>query len=130
MINLTNFQANGTAQVWQVSSSNVISRLGDIAFTENSLTATLPPQSITLFVLDPGSAVSPQAWLQANPVTSTNLVDLVVNGQPGQTYILQSSSNLVNWASIQTNSLGGNTWQATVPVTKNERMFYRVQKAP
>jgi hypothetical protein len=25
----------------------------------------------------------------------------VVNGQPGQTYILQSSSNLVNWTSIE-----------------------------
>jgi hypothetical protein len=130
VINLTNFQGSGTAQVWQLSSSNVISRLADIAFTGNSLAATLPPQTITLLVLAAGSTTPAPAWLQANPVTGTNLVGLVVNGEPGQTYILQSSSNFVSWASIQTNSLTGSNWHATVPVIKNERMFYRVQKAP
>jgi len=50
-VNLANFPHNGTAQVWQLSATNAINRLADLSFASNSFTATLPPQSITLFVL-------------------------------------------------------------------------------
>jgi O-glycosyl hydrolase len=37
--------------VWQLTSSNAITRLPDIGVAASSFAATLPPQSITLFVV-------------------------------------------------------------------------------
>ena len=50
-INLANFTSNGVAQVWQLTAANTISRLADIGLSGNSFGITLPPQSITLFVV-------------------------------------------------------------------------------
>jgi hypothetical protein len=56
-INLSNFNHRGTAQVWQLTASNAINRLPDVSFSGTRFDFTLPPQSITLFVLLAGSAV-------------------------------------------------------------------------
>ncbi|CAN5667055.1 glycoside hydrolase family 44 protein [soil metagenome] len=58
-INLANFAQNGTAQVWQLSATNTISRLSDINFSGNNLSATLPAQSITLFVISAAGGNQP-----------------------------------------------------------------------
>jgi O-glycosyl hydrolase len=50
-INLANFAHSGTAQVWQLTAANTINRLADVGFSGNSFGVTLPPQSITLFVV-------------------------------------------------------------------------------
>ena len=50
-LNLANFAAAGVAQVWQLTSANAITRLGDINFGGNSLSLTAPAQSITLLVI-------------------------------------------------------------------------------
>ena len=50
-LNLANFAGSGTAQVWQLTSANAITRLADTGFSGGSLAATLPSQSVTLFVL-------------------------------------------------------------------------------
>jgi hypothetical protein len=50
-ISLTNFLPAGTAQVWQLTSANSITRLSDISFSGSTFTSTVPVQSITLFVL-------------------------------------------------------------------------------
>ena len=47
-INLANFLPAGTAQVWQLTSANAITRLSDLTFTGTTITNTLPAQSITL----------------------------------------------------------------------------------
>ena len=41
----------GPPQVWQLTSANAITRLADVALAGNALSTTLPPQSITLFVI-------------------------------------------------------------------------------
>jgi hypothetical protein len=56
-INLQHFAAGGVAQVWQLTSSNTIARLADVASSTGSITATVPPQSITLFVVPAAAAV-------------------------------------------------------------------------
>ena len=33
-----------------------------------------------------------------------------LNGQPGRTYVIEASSDLLNWAPIGTNTLRGTTW--------------------
>jgi hypothetical protein len=50
-VNLANVQHVGTAQAWQLTSANTITRLSDIRVTGDSFSVTLPSQSITLFVL-------------------------------------------------------------------------------
>src|SRR5512137_2836004 len=49
-VNLANFPAAGTAQAWQLTAANSITRLSDIGFSGTSFTSTVPAQSITLFV--------------------------------------------------------------------------------
>ncbi|HXB57891.1 MAG TPA: glycoside hydrolase family 44 protein [Vicinamibacteria bacterium] len=53
---LANFVAAGTAQVWQLTSSNAITRLADATLSGSALSATLPAQSVTLFVIPPSAA--------------------------------------------------------------------------
>jgi hypothetical protein len=47
-------------KAWQLTASNTIARLLDIGVSGQSLTTTLPPQSITLFVLG-GTGTPPRA---------------------------------------------------------------------
>jgi hypothetical protein len=54
-MNIGNFAHGATAQMWQLTAANAITRLSDISFSGNSLTTTLPLQSITLFVIPAGS---------------------------------------------------------------------------
>jgi Glycoside hydrolase family 44 len=60
-INLANVAHRGTTQVWQLTAANAISRLADVSFGGNSLSATLPAQSITLFVVPASSSLPPTA---------------------------------------------------------------------
>lgn len=53
-ISLAHVQHQGTAQVWQLTSTNVITRLADINVSATGFFTTLPGQSITLFVLPGG----------------------------------------------------------------------------
>src|SRR5712691_2241237 len=69
-INLANFASNGTAQVWQLTAANTINRLADVNFSGNSFNVTLPPQSITLFVIPaPTGNRAPVAVASASPTS-------------------------------------------------------------
>jgi glycosyl hydrolase family 44 len=50
-INVAHFADRGTAQVWQLTSANAITRAADVTITASSVTLTLPAQSITLLVV-------------------------------------------------------------------------------
>ena len=61
-ISLANVNHRGIAQAWQLTSANAITRLSDLTLSGNSIVATLPAQSITLFVVPAnGTATPPQA---------------------------------------------------------------------
>jgi Glycoside hydrolase family 44 len=60
-ITLANVSHRGTAQVWQLTSANAITRLSDITLSGNSIVATLPPQSVTLFVVPANGTAAPPA---------------------------------------------------------------------
>lgn len=62
-LNLSNYTNGGTAQVWQLTSANQITRLADVAVTNNAISVSLPAQSITLFVV--GGTSTPPATLNA-----------------------------------------------------------------
>ncbi|HET7780141.1 MAG TPA: glycoside hydrolase family 44 protein, partial [Rudaea sp.] len=72
-VNLANFAAAGTAQAWQLTSANAITRLSDINFSGSSFAASAPAQSITLYVAAAGGAANqpPVAAASATPTSGT-----------------------------------------------------------
>jgi hypothetical protein len=50
-VNVANFAPAGVAQVWQLTDANRIDRLADVAMSGNTVTLTVPRQSVTLLVL-------------------------------------------------------------------------------
>ena len=128
-LSLTNFAASGPSQAWQLASSNRISRLPDVALTGNTLAASLPPQTITLFIL-PAAAAAAAPSVQAKPLSTSNAFDFSILGQPGRSYALQWTTNFVSWTTLQTNTLSSNSWHTTLPTLPAQRLFYRVQQLP
>ena len=59
-VNAGSFAGTGTAQVWQLTSANAITRLSDVGFAASTATLTVPPQSLTL-VVAPGLSSAPAA---------------------------------------------------------------------
>ncbi|HEX4945354.1 MAG TPA: glycoside hydrolase family 44 protein [Blastocatellia bacterium] len=77
-INLANFTHTGVAQVWQLTSANTINRLANINFSGGSFSTSLPPQSITLFVIP--AAFGNQPPVAAATASPTNgIAPLAVN---------------------------------------------------
>jgi len=68
-INLANFAAGGPARTWQLA-SNAITHLADVSLSGATLTATLPPKSVTLFVIPPGAADAPPVAVASASPTS------------------------------------------------------------
>jgi len=120
--NITNFNAIGTVQRWQLTSAtNVINQLANIALTNGVLSDMVPAQSITLYVLPAVNAFN----LQTSATNPTNQLTLWLKGQAGLAYILQSSTDLVHWAGISTNTLSSNSFSFLVGTTNPAQMFYR-----
>ncbi|MEO6238613.1 MAG: glycoside hydrolase family 44 protein [Vicinamibacterales bacterium] len=66
-VRLANFTGQ-TAQVWRLTSSNAITRLADTSVANATISATLPAQSVTLFVVAPTSTQTPRP-----PAAPTNV---------------------------------------------------------
>ncbi|MFN7920957.1 MAG: glycoside hydrolase family 44 protein [Bryobacteraceae bacterium] len=75
---LSNFSGNGLAQVYQLTSSNAITRLADLSYGGSSVGFTAPPQSITLLVLPQGTPNLPPVAVAAGSPTS-GVAPLAVN---------------------------------------------------
>jgi Glycoside hydrolase family 44 len=82
-INLANFNAGSVAQVWQLTSANSIEQLTTVAVASNSLTTTVPAQSITLLVIPPqASTLNFAQWLAFYHVTGTGTATPKNDGVP------------------------------------------------
>jgi hypothetical protein len=127
-VTVTNQLLAGTGQVWQLNAGNTIRRLPDLAFAGNTFTNSVPPQSITMFVLPPGVVPPPQ--LRPGVVTSGVTFDFWVDGVAGQRYVVQTSADFVNWTPVQTNTLSSSSWHVTVSTVGVARSFYRAQWLP
>jgi hypothetical protein len=106
VINVTNFSGSGTAQVWQLNSSNVIAQLPNLPYAGGALQTTVPSQSVTLLVLPPNLA-SPTLQLQAATAGTNGEFLFSVNGPAGTSFVVQSSPDLSHWTAISTNTVGG-----------------------
>jgi PKD repeat protein len=73
-INVANYAASGVAQRWQLA-ANTLARAADVTINGSQLSASLPPQSVTLFVLKSGSTTpgnqAPTAVISSNVSSGT-----------------------------------------------------------
>jgi hypothetical protein len=119
---VTNFNATGTAQRWQLTSNNVITQLSNLTVANGILSDTVPSQSITLYVLPGVLPFSLQKSAISNPPGQVNLQ---LNGQSGLTYVVQSSTDLVHWTSYSTNKLVSNSLSFSITTSGGNAKFYR-----
>jgi hypothetical protein len=120
---VTNFTGTGLAQVWQLNSSNTIARLSDAVYSGGKLTTTVPGQSVTLFIL----AAAKSFALAAGPVREDGNISVTLNGQMGQTYVLQVSTNNNNWVSLSTNIMGSSPTNFLFPAGY-QKAFFRAKQ--
>jgi glycosyl hydrolase family 44/List-Bact-rpt repeat protein len=71
-VNVANFAAGATAQAWQLTAANAITRLADLPVSGGALSLTLPPQSITLIVVAGGPRAPTATTTAASNVTTTS----------------------------------------------------------
>jgi hypothetical protein len=119
---ISNFTSTGTAQRWQLTSTSVITALTNLPLTNGILSDTVPSQSITLYVL----ASMPQSTLVAGPPRTDGNFQFTLHGQSGQTWIVQSSPDLISWQDISTNQLVGTQTNIVVP-GGTIRKYYRTR---
>ena len=80
-LNLADFVSQGVAQRWQLTSSNVTTRLSDLSFSGSSVTTTAPQQSITLFLIPAGNGnLPPAAVAAASPASGMMPLPVSFNG--------------------------------------------------
>jgi hypothetical protein len=137
-ITLTNFApwTNATIQSYgipqdQAAQENADASLQDITTTNianagANFTYSFPPLSLTLFTFKPGP--STLSVLGAQP----GQVELLLQGQPGTPYVIQSAPNLTTaWTSVSTHTLEGSNSTITIPIaTDLQQQFYRALWQP
>jgi hypothetical protein len=72
-VNLASFNASGSAEVWRLTSTNVITHLANVPVVGNSFSASLPPQSITLFVVPKAPEALPSLSINDVSVSEGNV---------------------------------------------------------
>jgi hypothetical protein len=88
-LNISNIVITSSAQVWQLAGGN-ISQLANVGVTNGVLSQLLPSQSVTLFVVP--SVPAFQIW--AGSSHPAGQFSLFLDGQEGESYVIQSSTNL------------------------------------
>jgi PKD repeat protein len=79
-INLSNFAPGASAQVWQLTSANTIARLADLSVSGQSVAASVPAQSVTLFVIPTsGGPVNQPPVANATASPASGVAPLAVN---------------------------------------------------
>jgi len=65
-------------------------------------------------------------------VTAGGQFEFSLNGPAGSNYVVQVSSNLVNWVNLETNAIpGGGVNVYNFPIQKTQsQIFYRALPAP
>jgi len=96
-ISLAGFTPAGTAQSWQLTSANAITRLPDLSVSGSTLTTTVPQQSITLLVLPAGVTNKPPV-AAASATPTTGVAPLTVSFDGGGSSDSDGSIASYSWA--------------------------------
>jgi alpha-L-arabinofuranosidase len=137
-IALTNFSPSTTAtiQSWgipqdQAAENNESAAAQDIATTNlssvsSNFSYSFPALSMTLFTFQPGAAAPPAAPEVSAPNVHSGQFQLLLQGSPNTTYVIQSSSNLTAWAPVWSNTLVGSSSNISIPIPAGSiQQYYR-----
>ena len=118
-LTLTNFLGANTAQLWQLTAANTITRLADVAVTNATINLLLPAQSITLLVI---SEPKPRLEIELNA--------LRLFGTPGQPYVIETATSFPQWLPFSTNTASALPLVVPVPIDASPFRFYRAVWRP
>jgi uncharacterized repeat protein (TIGR01451 family) len=102
-----------------VNSASVAANETDLNSGDNSATATT-------------TVIAPQPILLTSTVVTNGQFQMILTGEPGLTYVIQASTNLVNWVPVGTNTTAANgTFKFTdVTPTLSQRFYRAVRLIP
>ncbi len=136
-INLTNFVPSASATIHSygmpqdnAAENNQSAALQDVAVSSyasagTQFTNTFSPLSLTLFTFAPAAPLL--KMLAASP----GQFAFQLEGQPQTPYVVQTSTNLVNWTSVSTNLLTGASMNFTNAIPSGSgRQFWRAVWQP
>jgi hypothetical protein len=121
-INLSNFNGNGIAQVWQLAGVNgsttnaAITHLSDISFSGNTITVTVPNESVTMFVVEPASSTSA-------PVVTTNPTSQTITAGQSVSFVAAATGNPTPTVQWQVSTNSGSTWTNVSGATSTTYTF-------
>ncbi len=138
-LSLANFIHNGSAEVWQLTASNAITRLTDLTVSGNQASTTVPQQSITLFVFPAGAPVSAGAASAPQPLHLATGVSTIptLQWQAGSNAItrdvyLGTSASAVASATPASPEFIGNisttSFTAAAPLAANTNYYWRIDE--
>src|SRR5262249_37962148 len=116
-INLSNFAAAGTAQEWQLAAINpsdqtraAITRLSDLSFTGNTITLTVPMESVSLFLLAPASSAPAAPSNLSGAAVSASQINLswADNSANESGFVVERATNSTFTAGLTTANVGAN----------------------
>jgi len=112
-------RTNGPAAAKDITTNNVV-------YAGSQFTNTFAPLSMTLYTLTP---TAPSLTANSPPQAGQFIFQL--QGQPDVRYVIQSSTNLVNWAPQSTNILVDQTLNVTNTITASQpRKYWRAVWQP
>jgi len=103
----------------EAARTNAASTFQDLATNQitgvgTNFNLSFPPLSMTLLTLSPAAPEPPLLGL-VSPASPGRAWTLRLQGKPGQSYLLQSTTDLVGWATVSTNTLSGTQLDMTLP---------------
>jgi hypothetical protein len=128
-INLSGFVNNGVAQEWQLAAVNpsdqtnaAITHLADVQFNGTSFTINVPMESVTMFVIKPGTAPVATTSPPSETVTAgqTVILTAAATGNPTPAVQWQLSTNGGSFTKIAGATATTYTFKATTGESGNE----------
>jgi hypothetical protein len=81
---------------------------------------------VNITVVAPGSG----GIVLTKPGVASGLFSFQYNAVPGSNYVIQSSSNLLDWIFLVTNSAANTTESYSESIIGNSARYYRVTRMP
>jgi len=97
--------------------SNVITRLADVPYANGFSATRCRPEH---HLVCSATAKSLRLRIAPTPRPADGIMD---DGQGGQRYLLQSSTNLTVWSAVSTNTFASNSFRSLVGTTNPARIF-------
>jgi alpha-L-arabinofuranosidase len=130
---LATIRSFGIPQDEATRTNSVVPGAQDIATNSfptasGSFNYSFPPYSLTMFSLSP---TAPAFMVMSPSGQSSNVFVFQLAGQPGVSYVLQTSSDLAHWTPVVTNKLAASVVSVTNPILPGApKKFWRALWQP